>query len=291
MKTKYMILAVALLLAPTAMAQDYFAKLRYYFGENSPIVKQENTLTIHNTYYTSLNGEKEGELTIYKFKLPKSKAEYIDSVKVLYDAIDQLLDDKIVRRSIYTLWSLSGNKERTFTGYRLYYNKSESMIVGTEAENCYTVGIINEADTLFRTTYTIEWSEMADSGITGRLITTYAPKVPQVASQTVAAPSAQRSGVDKWMTNLFYYLDRLKNDSPISIYLSPLYSLAKNCDALDSDDLKVAIGQVKLSKTKFEQKRKDQSVILMLQQVAELLESKLEKKASAVVRFNKNLRF
>ena len=276
MKTKYMILAVALLLAPTAMAQDYFAKLRYYFGENSPIVKQENTLTIHNTYYTSLNGEKEGELTIYKFKLPKSKAEYIDSVKVLYDAIDQLLDGKIGRRSIYTLWSLSGKKERTFTGYRLYYNKSESTIVGTEAENCYTVGIINEADTLFRTTYTIEWSEMTDSGITGRLITTYAPKIPQVASQTVAAPSAQRSGVDKWMSNLFFYLDRLKNDN--SIYLSPLYSLAKNCDALDSDDLKVAIGQVKLSKTKFEQKRKDQSIILMLQQVAELLESKLEKR-------------
>ena len=271
-----MILAVALLLAPTAMAQDYFAKLRYYFGENSPIVKQENTLTIHNTYYTSLNGEKEGELTIYKFKLPKSKAEYIDSVKVLYDAIDQLLDDKIGRRSIYTLWSLSGNKERTFTGYRLYYNKSESTIVGTEAENCYTVGIINEADTLFRTTYTIEWSEMTDSGIAGRLITTYAPKVPQVASQTVAAPSAQRSGVDKWMSNLFFCLGRLKNDN--SIYLSPLYSLAKNCDALDSDDLKVAIGQVKLSKTKFEQKRKDQSIILMLQQVAELLESKLEKR-------------
>jgi len=279
MKTKYMILAVALLLAPTAMAQDYFAKLRYYFGENSPIVKQENTLTIHNTYYTSLNGEKEGELTIYKFKLPKSKANYIDSVKVLYDVINQDMDDgKIADRSIYTLWSLSGNKERTFTGYRLYYNKSESTIVGTEAENCYTVGIINEADTLFRTTYTIEWSEMTDSGIAGRLITTYAPKIPQVASQTVAAPSAQRSGVDKWMTNLFYYLDRLKNDSPISIYLSPLYSLAKNCDALDSDDLKVAIGQVKLSKTKFEQKRKDQSVILMLQQVAELLESKLEKR-------------
>lgn len=276
MKTKYMILAVALLLAPTAMAQDYFAKLRYYFGENSPIVKQENTLTIHNTYYTSLNGEKEGELTIYKFKLLKSKANYIDSVKVLYDAIDQLLDGKIDRRSIYTLWSLSGNKERTFTGYRLYYNKSESTIVGTEAENCYTVGIINEADTLFRTTYTIEWSEMTDSGITGRLITTYAPKIPQVASQTVAAPSAQRSGVDKWMSNLFFYLDRLKNDN--SIYLSPLYSLAKNCDALDSDDLKVAIGQVKLSKTKFEQKRKDQSIILMLQQVAELLESKLEKR-------------
>lgn len=277
MKTKYMILAVALLLAPTAMAQDYFAKLRYYFGENSPIVKQENTLTIQNTYYTSLNGEKEGELTIYKFKLPKSKANYIDSVKVLYDVINQDMDDdKIVRRSIYTLWSLSGNKERTFTGYRLYYNKSESTIVGTEAENCYTVGIINEADTLFRTTYTIEWSEMADSGIAGRLITTYAPKIPQVASQTVAAPSAQRSGVDKWMSNLFFYLDRLKNDN--SIYLSPLYSLAKNCDALDSDDLKVAIGQVKLSKTKFEQKRKDQSIILMLQQVAELLESKLEKR-------------
>lgn len=277
MKTKYMILAVALLLAPTAMAQDYFAKLRYYFGENSPIVKQENTLTIHNTYYTSLNGEKEGELTIYKFKLPKSKANYIDSVKVLYDVINQDMDDgKIADRSIYTLWSLSGNKERTFTGYRLYYNKSESTIVGTEAENCYTVGIINEADTLFRTTYTIEWSEMTDSGIAGRLITTYAPKIPQVASQTVTAPSAQRSGVDKWMSNLFFYLDRLKNDN--SIYLSPLYSLAKNCDALDSDDLKVAIGQVKLSKTKFEQKRKDQSVILMLQQVAELLESKLEKR-------------
>lgn len=277
MKTKYMILAVALLLAPTAMAQDYFAKLRYYFGENSPIVKQENTLTIHNTYYTSLNGEKEGELTIYKFKLPKSKAEYIDSVKVLYDVINQDMDDgKIADRSIYTLWSLSGNKERTFTGYRLYYNKSESTIVGTEAENCYTVGIINEADTLFRTTYTIEWSEMTDSGIAGRLITTYAPKIPQVASQTVAAPSAQRSDVNKWMSNLFFYLDRLKNDN--SIYLSPLYSLAKNCDALDSDDLKVAIGQVKLSKTKFEQKRKDQSIILMLQQVAELLESKLEKR-------------
>ena len=34
MKTKYIILALALLLAPAMMAQNDFSQLRYYFGDN-----------------------------------------------------------------------------------------------------------------------------------------------------------------------------------------------------------------------------------------------------------------
>ncbi len=299
MKTKYIILALAIFIAPAAMAQDYFAKrdlgggsamckqashcshlapsfakLKYYFGVNSPIVKKQNTMKVHNTFSNPENGEKEGELTVYKFVLHKSDVSYTDSVRVLYEAISQAMDDgKIPRRGIYTLWSITGNKDRSYTGYRLYHNKSEFTLVGTESDNCYTVGLINEDDTQFRTTYTIEWSELPDGSITGRLITTYAPIKPQVESP--AAPSGQKNDNKMWMRKLFFYLDKLKDGE--SLYLSGLYSLAKECDMLDHDDLQVAIGQIKLSKAEFERKHKDASSILLLQQVIEILEARLNK--------------
>lgn len=301
MKTKYIILALAMFIAPAAMAQDYFAKrdlgggsamckqashcshlapsfakLKYYFGDNSPIVKKQNTLKVHNTFSNPENGEKEGELTIYKFVLPKSDVSYTDSVRVLYEAISQAMDDgKIPRSGIYTLWSITGNKDRSYTGYRLYHNKSEFTLVGTESDNCYTVGLINEDDTQFRTTYTIEWSEMSDGGVTGRLITTYAPIKPQIESSTVTPPSEPKNDNKMWMRKLFFYLDKLKDGE--SLYLSGLYSLAKECDMLDHDDLQVAIGQIKLSKAEFERKHKDASSILLLQQVIEILEARLSK--------------
>ena len=301
MKTKYIILALAIFIAPAAMAQDYFAKrdlgggsamckqashcshlapsfakLRYYFGDNSPIVKKQNTLKVHNTFSNPENGEKEGELTIYKFVLPKSDVSYTDSVRVLYEAISQAMDDgKIPRSGIYTLWSITGNKDRSYTGYCLYHNKSEFTIVGTESDNCYTVGLINEDDTQFRTTYTIEWSEMSDGGVTGRLITTYAPIKPQIESPTVTPPSEQKNDNKMWMRKLFFYLDKLKDGE--SLYLSGLYSLAKDCEVLDHDDLQIAIGQIKLSKAEFERKHKDASSILLLQQVIEILEARLNK--------------
>ncbi len=301
MKTKYIILALAIFIAPAAMAQDYFAKrdlgggsamckqashcshlapsfakLRYYFGDNSPIVQKQNTLKVHNTFTNLENGEKEGELTIYKFVLPKSDVSYIDSVRVLYEAISQAMDDgKIPRSGIYTLWSITGNKDRSYTGYRLYHNKSEFTLVGTESDNCYTVGLINEDDTQFRTTYTIEWSETSDGGVTGRLITTYAPIKPQIESPTVTPPSEPKNDNKMWMRKLFFYLDKLKDGE--SLYLSGLYSLAKECDMLDHDDLQVAIGQIKLSKAEFERKHKDASSILLLQQVIEILEARLNK--------------
>ena len=301
MKTKYIILALAMFIAPAVMAQEYFAKrdlgggsamckqashcshlapsfakLRYYFGDNSPIVQKQNTLKVHNTFSNPENGEKEGELTIYKFVLPESDVSYTDSVRVLYEAISQAMDDgKIPRRGIYTLWSITGNKDRSYTGYRLYHNKSEFTLVGTESDNCYTVGLINEDDTQFRTTYTIEWSEMSDGGVTGRLITTYAPIKPQIESPTVTPPSEPKNDNKMWMRKLFFYLDKLKDGE--SLYLSGLYSLAKECDMLDLDDLQVAIGQIKLSKAEFERKHKDASSILLLQQVIEILEAQLSK--------------
>ena len=301
MKTKYIILALAMFIAPAAMAQDYFAKrdlgggsamckqashcshlapnfakLRYYFGDNSPIVQKQNTLKVHNTFSNPENGEKEGELTIYKFVLPESDVSYTDSVRVQYEAISQAMDDgKIPRSGIYTLWSITGNKDRSYTGYRLYHNKSEFTLVGTESDNCYTVGLINEDDTQFRTTYTIEWSETSDGGVTGRLITTYAPIKPQIESPTVTPPSEPKNDNKMWMRKLFFYLDKLKDGE--SLYLSGLYSLAKECDMLDHDDLQVAIGQIKLSKAEFERKHKDASSILLLQQVIEILEARLNK--------------
>ena len=197
-------------------------------------------------------------------------------MRVLYEAISQAMDDgKIPRSGIYTLWSITGNKDRSYTGYRLYHNKSEFTLVGTESDNCYTVGLINEDDTQFRTTYTIEWSEVPDSGVTGRLITTYAPIKPQIESPTVTPPSEPKNDNKMWMRKLFFYLDKLKDGE--SLYLSGLYSLAKECDMLDHDDLQVAIGQIKLSKAEFERKHKDASSILLLQQVIEILEARLNK--------------
>ncbi len=101
MKTKYIILALAIFIAPAAMAQEYFAKLRSYFGDNSPIVQKQNTLKVHNTFTNPENGEKEGELTICKFVLPESDVSYTDSVRVQYEAISQAMDNgKIRNRSI-----------------------------------------------------------------------------------------------------------------------------------------------------------------------------------------------
>ena len=276
MKTKYIIIALALFFAPALMANDYFAKLRYYFGDNSPIIQQQNTLMVHNTFTNPENGEKEGELTVYKFTLGETDVSYIDSVKVLYELIGESMDNgKIPRRSIYTLWSITGNKDRTYDGYRLYHNKSEFTLVGTEADNCYTIGLINEDDTQFRTTYTIEWSEMPDGGVAGRLITTYAPIKQQVASSTITAPSGQKNDNKTWMRKLFFYLDKIKDGE--HLYLSGLYSLAKDCDVLDNDDLTVAIGQIKLSKVEFERKHKDASSILLLQQVIDILDARLSR--------------
>lgn len=276
MKTKYIIIALALFFAPALTAQDYFAKLRYFFGDNSPIIQQQNTLKVHNTFTNPENGEKEGELTVYKFTLGETDVSYIDSVKVLYELIGESMDNgKIPRRSIYTLWSIIGNKDRTYDGYRLYHNKSEFTLVGTETDNCYTVGLINEDDTQFRTTYTIEWSEMPDGGVAGRLITTFAPIKPQVASSTITAPSGQKNDNKTWMRKLFFYLDKIKDGE--HLYLSGLYSLAKDCDVLDNDDLTVAIGQIKLSKAEFERKHKDASSILLLQQAIEILEARLSR--------------
>ena len=147
--------------------------------------------------------------------------------------------------------------------------------MGTESDNCYTVGLINEDDTQFRTTYTIEWSETSDGGVTGRMITTYAPIKPQIESPTVTPPSEPKNDNKMWMRKLFFYLDKLKDGE--SLYLSRLYSLAKECDMLDHDDLQVAIGQIKLSQAEFERKHKDASSILLLQQVIEILEARLSK--------------
>lgn len=280
MKTKYLIIALALLFAPTVMAQDYFAKLRYYYGDNSPIVRQQNTLKVHNTFLNPETGEREGELTVYKFAVEASNVCYIDSVKVLYQSIENAMNQgEIPKRNISTLWSVNGNKDRGYAGYRLYHNASDYLIVGTDADNCYTVGVIDD-NSQFRTTYTIEWNEAINDSATGRLITTYAPiKHSTPTSSSIGEPLKNQKNSSMWMKKMFFYLSKLKdadNDSR-HLYLSALFSLIKSSDMLNQDDLRVAIGQIKLSKEEFERKHKDASSTLLLQQLTEILEARLSR--------------
>ena len=166
---------IALLLPAMASANVYENRVKQAL-EN--ITQKANISNIGLTYSTNTDsetGQKDGELRIVKFKLGSRDIYLIDQAVAVYQQINDDSRDGEVPY-LYSLWFNTANNDRTYSGINLYYSHENSILVGTDADNCYTVGFFLSENTNYRNTYTLEWdnTEGADS-LKGRIITTFGP--------------------------------------------------------------------------------------------------------------------
>lgn len=196
--TKYIIIAtlMALLVPAVASANVYEDRLKQAFDDITNAVPLEDLSQMHTTYTDPETGVKEGQLDVYKFTIGSKNMNLINNAKRVYG---QMNGNSTA--DIYTLWR-NDNDDGTFQGYRLYYSPENAITVGLNCDHCYTVGFLTPDDKQHRTTYTIEWDdeEDDDEGITGRLITTYAPIKPKAADgMRISSVVMSPDDYDKYM--------------------------------------------------------------------------------------------
>ena len=168
------VMIMALLTSLTASANIYEDRLNEAFNEiiNDAMFpfSDKDVSQFHNIYSNPETGVKEGQLDVYKFTIDSEGIDLINDAKRVYEQINGNID-----ADIYTLW-WNDNDDRSFQGYRLYYNTEQTIVVGLACDHCYTVGFVAPDDKQYRKTYTLEWSNNEDNdSINGRIITTYAP--------------------------------------------------------------------------------------------------------------------
>ncbi|MBQ6080110.1 MAG: hypothetical protein IJK93_07535 [Muribaculaceae bacterium] len=326
MKTyRYIIALVAILMPIVANANIYESRIKEAL---EGITQNANCSSLGLTYCTHDDPEtnqKDGELQIVKFKIGGQDAYLIDRAISIYQQINE--DSKKERVPyLYTMWWNTANDDKPYSGVRLYYSPENSILVGADADNCYTVGFFLSENTDYRNTYTLEWSDTNGDSVMGRVITTFGPIASKAHSMSVStsgtwtlddydidtdAFNAQmeklqagmarfNEGMERlksstgsivitsstgagdakdWMKKLLFYLDKIQRDGKDSryIYLSKLYELCKNTECLDQMDLKIALQQVgtcyKQMKSK---KRLTENELLFLQNMGDLLESKIQ---------------
>ena len=174
--TNHIIIAtlIALLMPVVASANVYENRVKEAL-EN--ITQKAKISNIGLTYCTNTDpetGQKDGELRVVKFKLGSRDAYLIDQAVSVYQQINADSREGEVPY-LYTLWFNSDNKDRTYSGINLYYSHDNSILVGTEADNCYTVGFYLSENTDYRHTYTLEWNDSEGDSLKGRIITTFGP--------------------------------------------------------------------------------------------------------------------
>ena len=199
--TIIMVAIMALLTSFTASANVYENHLKEAFDNITNAVPLEDLSQMHTTYTDPETGVKEGQLGVIKFTLGRNGIDLINNAKRVYEQISDDLDNKqISKKELYTLW-WSDNDDGTFQGYRLYYSPENAITVGLDCDHCYTVGFLTPDDKQHRTTYTIEWDdEDDDDGITGRLITTYAPIKPKATDgMRISSVVMSPDDYDKYM--------------------------------------------------------------------------------------------
>ena len=173
---------IALLLPAVASANVYENRVKEAL-EN--ITQKANISNIGLTYSTNPDpetGGKDGELRIVKFKLGRPDIYLINQAVAVYLEINEDTKEGDVPY-LYTLWFNTANGDRTYPGVRLYYSPENSILVGDDAENCYTVGFYLSENTNYRHTYTLEWSDTEGDSLKGRIITTFGPIKDKARSQ------------------------------------------------------------------------------------------------------------
>lgn len=185
---------IALLVPATASANVYEDRLKQAFDNIINAVPLEDLSQMHTSYTDPETGVKEGQLDVIKFTIDSENVSLINNAKQIYEQMNGNSS-----ADIYTLW-WNDNDDGTFQGYRLYYSPENAITVGVYCDHCYTVGFLTPDDKQHRTTYTIEWSEDVDDGISGRIITTYAPVKPKVTDgMRISSVVMSSDDYDKYM--------------------------------------------------------------------------------------------
>ena len=194
--TSHIIIAtlIALLVPATASANVYEDRLKDAFDDIINAVPLEDLSQMHTTYTDPETGVKEGQLDVIKFTIGSENVGLINNAKRVYEQVNGNSN-----ADIYTLW-WNDNDDGTFQGYRLYYSPEQTIVVGLACDHCYTVGFLTPDDKQHRTTYTIEWSEDVDGGISGRIVTTYAPIKPKATDgMRISSVVMSPDDYDKYM--------------------------------------------------------------------------------------------
>lgn len=178
MKTIIYIIAIlaAALTPPAASANDYEDRLNDAFQCIINAAQFTSLNEVHNHFSDPETGTREGKLDLIVFTLPQEGIYLIDAAKGVYEQINRSSNSaKNLDNELYTLWMNNGNKNHDYSGYRLYYSPEQTILVGSDGDNCYTAGFVSPDDKKHRTTYTLEWNDDGSGNIKGRIITTYAP--------------------------------------------------------------------------------------------------------------------
>lgn len=186
---------IALLVPAMASANVYEDRLKEAFDNIISAVPLEDLSQMHTTYTDPETGVKEGQLDVIKFTIDSENMGLINNAKRVYEQVNGNSN-----ADIYTLW-WNNNDDGTFQGYRLYYSPENAITVGLDCDHCYTVGFLTPDDKQHRTTYTIEWSEDVDDGISGRIVTTYAPIKPKATDgKRISSMVMSPDDYDKYMS-------------------------------------------------------------------------------------------
>ena len=194
--TSHIIIAtlIALLVPATASANVYEDRLKEAFDDIINAVPLEDLSQMHTTYTDPETGVKEGQLDVIKFTIDSENVDLINNAKRVYEQVNGNST-----ADIYTLW-WNDNDDGTFQGYRLYYSPENTITVGLDCDHCYTLGFLTPDNKQHRTTYTIEWSEDVDDGISGRIVTTYAPIKPKATDgMRISSVVMSPDDYDKYM--------------------------------------------------------------------------------------------
>lgn len=175
MKTYRNIIALVAILMPAMLSAGIHENRIKEALEN--ITQNASSSSLGLTYCTHDDPEtreKDGELQIVKFKMGGHDTYLIDKAVSVYQQINDESKNGGVPY-LYTLWWNTVNTDKHYSGVRLFYSPENSILVGDDAENCYTVGFYLSENTDYRHTYTLEWSNTSGDSVKGRIITTFGP--------------------------------------------------------------------------------------------------------------------
>ena len=180
MKTlSHIILSVAILFPVMASANTYESRVKEVLGNITQKASGGSLGLTYSAHSDPETGQNDGELRIVKFKLGPREAHLIEQAKAIYQLINEESQSGKVPY-LYTLWMNTANQDRTYSGINLYYSHENSILVGADADNCYTVGFFLSENTDYRNTYTLEWSATSGDSVKGRVITTFGPVASKV---------------------------------------------------------------------------------------------------------------
>ena len=184
MKTyRNIIVLFALLMPVIAGANVYENKVKEALENIAQNASSSSLGVTYSAHADPETGQNDGELRIAKFKLGPREAYLIEKAKAVYQLINN--DSKNGKVPyLYTMWMNTDNQGWTYPGINLYYSHENSILVGVNADNCYTVGFFLSENTDYRNTYTLEWSETDGDSVAGRVITTFGPVASKVHSMT-----------------------------------------------------------------------------------------------------------